>query len=87
MPLLKSSVSQPQETLRKKRKGPKGPNPLSMKKKKVQVMTVSKPREPQVLPKRKRVADDSDNQPTSQPSLRKRRRRAHDNTRSTIIET
>jgi U3 small nucleolar RNA-associated protein 23 len=85
-PLLKSAAPQPQETVRKKRIGPKGPNPLSVKKKKMQITT--KPEQPQVLAKRKRDANDEDNQQTPSSQHRKRRRKAHQsNTESTSIQT
>jgi len=86
--LLKSSAPQPQETVRKKRNGPKGPNPLSVKKKKMQMTT--KPEQPQVLAKRKRDTNDEDNQQAPSSRHRQRRRKAHkieSNTESTSIQT
>ncbi|KAF8633996.1 hypothetical protein AX15_001170 [Amanita polypyramis BW_CC] len=74
IPLLKSS--EPQEMLRKK-KGAKGPNPLSVKKKKVKITEARKPEK--IPAKRKRDDSDVERQQASsqgQSSRRKRRRKS-----------
>ncbi|KAK2461780.1 hypothetical protein APHAL10511_006243 [Amanita phalloides] len=81
MPLLKSSV--PQETMKRKRKGPKGPNPLSVKKKKAHTVYQPKDKSGQnneSLGAAKRKRDNVGDESYSQLSQTKRRRKFQDHT-------